>query len=96
MMPFAQGKNPSRRVGRLTANFRHAAQEKSQPLFPCSAIPYCLQFFVIPLPMPFEVVGQIENRLGQYLLLAKEESNQQPSHTAVAVQKRMNRLKLGM
>src|SRR5215469_14676749 len=69
-------------------------QEKRQPLFPCAVCPHSLKQVVVPVTVRFEVQAEVQERLSQRTLGAKQERDQQPTESAVAVEKGVNRLKL--
>ena len=71
-------------------------RKKTEPLFPRPAVTHRLQFLVILLAVPLEEPGQVEDRLVQHLSFAEQESDEQSSDAAIAVQKRVYRLELGV
>jgi hypothetical protein len=46
--------------------------------------------------MALEEVGQVQNWFFENPLFTEQERNQQPTNASVAIEKRMNRLKLGV
>lgn len=48
----------------------------------------------IMLPMGFEAKAQVEHRLPQHFVFAKQQGDQQPAQATDAVQERVDRLKL--
>lgn len=95
-MLFTKSQNGSRGVRCLLAYFCNASQEESNSLSPFAIVAHGLQFLVILWTAALEKVREIKNRLKQYFLFAEQKSNKKSPHAPVAVQKRMNRLELGM
>ena len=93
-MLFAQRQDATRRGACLQAHLEHACQEEFEPLLECTVIPDGLQALIVALSMAFEIVRQVQHRLVQHLLLAEQEGDQQPADAAVAVEERVDRLKL--
>ena len=76
------------------ANLADTTQEELDPSFPSSIISNRHEPVVIFGAIGLEVGAEVEKRLAQNLAVAKQERNQKPPHTAVAVKKRMDGLKL--
>ena len=60
---FAEIEYSTRGFGGLAAHLHDAAQEENEPLLPRPGIAYGLQSVVILLPMLFEEMRQVKNRL---------------------------------
>src|ERR1700722_6742971 len=69
-------------------------EKKSQPLFPCTVCSYALKQVVVAVAVRFEVQAEVQKRLSQRALGAKQECDQQTPESAIAIQEGMNGLKL--
>src|SRR5215472_1393306 len=69
-------------------------EKKSQPLFPGTVCSYTLKQIVVPVAIRFEVQAEVQKRLSQRALGAKQECDQQTPESAIAIQERVNGLKL--
>jgi hypothetical protein len=65
-----------------------------EPARPVAFRPHALEGVVIVLPVALDEVREVEKRLGKAAALDQEERDQQPAHTAVAVQEGVDRLEL--
>jgi hypothetical protein len=93
-MVFAQLKNLARRLSRLHAHFRDSAQEENEPAFPIAALAHGLQVIVVGPSVAFEVVREIQDWFVERAAFAQEKRDQQPTHTAVAIEEGVNSLEL--
>src|SRR5664279_1414665 len=89
-------KNFNGRVGSLAGRCLGALQKKLEPLFPNSLGANSLKQFVVALTMGLEEKTQVEKRLMQSALSAEKQRNQQTSESPIAIEKRVDRLKLHM
>src|SRR5580692_2394000 len=69
-------------------------QKERQPFLPRAVCSYTLKQVVVPIAIRFEVQAEVQERLSQRALGAKQERYEQPPESAVAVQKRVDCLKL--
>jgi hypothetical protein len=83
-------------LGSFHADDGDATEEEGEPAFPIAMIANGLKAFVILRAIFFEEVRKVEDGLGQNVALAEEESDEQATHAAIAIQKRVDGLKLGM
>ncbi len=95
-MGLSQVEDPASRRCSLVADLGYSAQEKGEPAFPVARIPHGLQSIIVLGSMLFEVMRDIENRLGENASLAEKERDQQSAYPTVPVEEGMNRLKLCM
>src|SRR5215469_10348719 len=69
-------------------------EKKSQPLFPGTVCSYALKQIVVPVAVRFEVQAEVQKRLSQGTLGAKQECDQQTPESTIAIQEGVNGLKL--
>ena len=88
--------DPARRVGRLQRHFLHAAQEELQPPLPVPLRTHGQQSVIILLAVLLQVVAEVKQRPGKDAAPAQVKGDQQAADAAVAVQKGMDGLELGV
>src|SRR5579872_2216946 len=93
-MLVKHGKDPARRGGGLLRRVPHARQKKIKPGLPVALGPDSVQEIVVGYPVLLEEQAEIENRLTKHAGGAQQEGDQQPAEATVAVEERMDRLKL--
>src|SRR5436305_994870 len=69
-------------------------EKKSQPLFPGTVRSDTLKQIVVPVAVRFEVQAEVQKRLSQCALGAKQECDQETPESAVTIQEGVNGLKL--
>lgn len=78
------------------ADLDDAVEKEGEPAFPVPGIAHGLQAFVVFAAALLEVVREVEHRLGEHPLFGEQESDEEPPDAAVAIQKGMDGLELGM
>lgn len=68
-------------------------QEEFQPTTPIASLADRQQTPVVFIAVVFKKSGQIQERLRECATLAEKERDEQPPHTAVAIQERVDGLK---
>jgi len=79
---------------RLIGRFLNSGDKKSQPSLPIARKPHGLQQVIVLLAMLLEIEAEIQQRLVQRTLGTKEECDQQPAKSSIAIEKRMDGFKL--
>src|SRR3990172_12562306 len=80
----------------LVGDLTHAPQEELQPAFPIALIPDSHKAAVVFIAMSSQVMAQIQQRAAQKSALTKQECDQEPANTPVAVHEGMDCLKLSV
>ena len=72
----------------------HAGEEKSKPLLPVASESDVLKKLVIGISVAFEMKGKIKQWLAEHPFCTEDESDEETPETAIAIEKRVDRLKL--
>ena len=88
--------DPHRRVEGLIRGFGDAVEEEFEPRLPGAVLADFLQQAVIVGAMRLQIETEIEKRVAQHAIGAKEERHQKTANAAVAVEEGMDRLELDM
>ena len=93
-----QQKDLPRRLRGFLADLGYSLKEEQKNMPPSSSflITDGLEMVVVFLAMPFEEMREVQYRLGQYVLFAEQEGDQESPDAAVAVQEGVDCLELGM
>ena len=83
-------------VAPFDGGLHYAGQEKTNPVNKVIAQADSHQGIVITGAIPLEIGGKVQGRLGQELVIDQIERYQKASDTPIAIQKRVDGLKLIM
>ena len=88
--------DPHRRIEGLIRRLGDAVEEEFEPRLPGAILADFLQQAIIVGAARFQIEAEIEKRIAQHAIGAKEERHQKTAHAAIAVEEGMDRLELDM
>ena len=80
----------------LLCRNRNSLDEECQPVFPCALSANALQQIVVLITIALQIKAGIQKWFCQSALCAQKKRDEQSSESAIAIEKRVNRLELNM
>ena len=79
---------------RFPGRLDHTGEKEGEPFFPITIEPDILEKLVVGLPVAFKMKGKVEQWLAEDTFRTKDEGDEKTAETAIAIEKRVDRLKL--